>query len=320
MLQAKMLRVIAMFRINNIRFEIDEKFSKEAICSKLNIEKSDLKSFKILKKSVDARKKSDIHYVYSITAELNNGYRYESRSNFQRFEEEYYNFEYKTQNVKNPIIVGSGPAGLFAAYCLAMAGTEPIVLERGSEIDKRIKAVENFWTGGEFRSDTNVQFGEGGAGTFSDGKLTTGINDKRLYFIKDRFVKFGAPEEILYSAKPHIGTDKLIAVVKNMRNEIIALGGRFEFDTKLEEIIEENGKIKGAVIKKNNTKSETLCDNIILATGHSARDTFEMLKSKGVKMQRKTFSIGARIEHLQSDIGFSQYGDLYKKLPPADYK
>ena len=309
-----------MVRINNIRFELDEEFCKEAICRKLNIQKSDLKGFKLTKKSTDARKKSDIHYIYSIIAELNNEHLYEKRKNFQLYEEEHYSFEYKTKNIKNPIIVGSGPAGLFSALCLAMAGAEPIVLERGSQIDKRIKAVENFWNGGGLNCETNVQFGEGGAGTFSDGKLTTGINDKRLSFIKELFVKFGAPDEILYSSKPHIGTDKLITVVKNIRNEIIALGGRFEFDTKLEEIIEEDGKIKGAVIKKNNTKTEILCDNIILATGHSARDTFEMLKQKGVKMQRKTFSIGARIEHLQSDIGYAQYGNIYKKLSPADYK
>ena len=222
--------------------------------------------------------------------------------------------------MKSPVIVGMGPCGLFCALYLAMSGIKPTIIDRGECVEERIKSIENFWENGKLNPMSNVQFGEGGAGTFSDGKLTCGVNDDRLEFIKEQFVKFGAPEEILYLKKAHIGTDKLREVIKNIRKELIRLGVKVEFNTKLSDINIKNGKIKSIVIEKDNSREIIDCDNLILAIGHSARDTFRMINEKNIKMERKTFSIGGRIEHLQDDIGYGQYGESYKKLPPADYK
>ena len=309
-----------MLKVNNLRIETEQVIDKALVARKCKIQKEDILDFKLIKKSIDARKKNDIHYVCSFALKLKNESAYKNKKGFLKYFEETIEFKNYENKIKSPLIVGSGPAGLFAALYLLYSGIKPILIERGASVDERIDAVKKFWETGEFNKNTNVQFGEGGAGTFSDGKLTTLINDERLNFIKEQFVKFGSPEEILYLSKPHIGTDNLCKTVKNIRNEIISSGGRVLFNTKLEDIIVRDNKIISVVCESNGEKIEIETDSIILAIGHSARDTFEMLKEKGINMERKPFSIGARIEHLQSDISKSQYGDEYYKLPPADYK
>ena len=309
-----------MLKIVNIKTDIDTALSADIICKRALIPVDELLEFKIVNKSVDARKKPDIYYNYSVCVKLKNEKKYADNPNVLPYNEVKYEFRKNNAKMKNPVIVGSGPAGLFAGLVLAEAGVNPIIIERGECVEKRLQAVENFWKTGELDKNTNVQFGEGGAGTFSDGKLTTGINDARLSFIKEQFVKFGAPEEILYLTKPHIGTDKLCICVQNIRNEIKRLGGSVLFNTKLVDVGIENNRVICAICEQNGEKLEIATDDIILATGHSARDTVRMLYDKGIEMERKTFSIGGRIEHLQKDIGLSQYGESYKNLPPADYK
>lgn len=228
------------------------------------------------------------------------------------------------------VIAGFGPAGLFAAYELALSGYKPLVIERGLDVDSRKKSVEHFWKTGELDTESNVSFGEGGAGTFSDGKLNTMVKDKFGYNrrVLETFVKFGAPAEILYLQKPHIGTDKLADVVKNMRLEIERLGGEVRFGVRLDSLnIKNTGNGDSKKLESINVtdrflgKAEVIeCDRLILAIGHSARDTFLSLNESGVMMQPKSFAIGVRVEHSQEMIGRNQYGELYKALPTADYK
>ena len=219
---------------------------------------------------------------------------------------------------KRPVVIGAGPAGLFAAYTLALNGANPILIEQGKCVEERQKDVEEFINNGKLCITSNVQFGEGGAGTFSDGKLTTGVNDPLCRKVLQEFYNFGAPKQILYISKPHIGTDNLINIVRNIREEIKRLGGEFYFNEKVIDFEFEDNKVK-AVICKSGKKFET--DSVILAIGHSARDTFEKLYEKGVNMEKKNFSVGVRVEHKQSLINESQYGTKTKlKLPPAEYK
>ena len=219
---------------------------------------------------------------------------------------------------KRPIVVGFGPAGIFASYMLALNGLNPIVFERGSNIDERVKKVEDFFKTNKLDEKTNVQFGEGGAGTFSDGKLNTLVKDEkiRMKFVFETFVKFGASEEILYDSKPHIGTDVIRKFVKNIRNEIIRLGGTIYFDSLVEDILIKDNKVCG--VKVNNEVYET--DTLILAIGHSARNTFNLLNEKGIKMENKPFAVGVRVIHKQEDIDKNQYPVLYDNLPASSYK
>ncbi|MCR5330470.1 MAG: FAD-dependent oxidoreductase, partial [Lachnospiraceae bacterium] len=230
-----------------------------------------------------------------------------------------------SKGMKRPVIIGFGPAGMICAYKLAMAGLRPVVIERGQDVDRRMKIVDSFWNTGELDENTNVQFGEGGAGTFSDGKLSTMIHDKagRIDEFLKILVENGADESILFNAKPHLGTDRLAVIVKNIRNKIIDLGGEVRFGCRLKEIITEKNRIRAVTIENTDQDSkESVIDTdiLVLAIGHSARDTFEMLHEKGLMMEQKAFAVGVRVQHPQEMIGFSQYGKDWIRLPAADYK
>ncbi len=287
------------------------------------IKTGDVKSAGIYKSSVDARKRDDIHFVSSVLVTLSNEVLEKAvakRNKNAKFHEETTIAPKVSANKKSGrvVVAGFGPAGMFCALLLSEFGYNPIVLERGDEVDSRVKKVESFFAGGELDTETNVQFGEGGAGTFSDGKLMTRISDPLCRYILNRLVELGAPEEILFEAKPHIGTDKLRSVVKAIRQRIIQNGGEIRFLTKLEEINLVNNEIKSVTASNNDIETSAL----VLAIGHSARDTFEMLLNKGIVMEPKAFSVGARIEHKQSSVDKSLYGDLAEKLslPKGEYQ
>lgn len=306
-----------MIRLNEIKLSIESEESElyKIACNMLHIQKSEIKELIIYKKSVDARDKSNIHFVYTLDLKIENESRFKSR--IIKDTEKYSKVEIKRISKERPVIVGAGPAGLFAALTLSEAGLNPIILEQGKKVEERKKDVDMFWETGKLNTMSNVQFGEGGAGTFSDGKLTTQINNPLCRKVLEEFLACNAPKEIMYDAKPHIGTDKLIEVVKNMRNKIEALGGEFLFGEKLTDITIENGSLKSIQCSKTiNT------DALILAIGHSSRDTFEMIYNKGLNMAKKPFSVGVRIEHLQSMINKAQYGEFadHSKLGAADYK
>lgn len=319
-----------MIRVGNIKTPLDTNFEElmDIVIQKVGLKKADIKSFKIHKKSVDARDKRDVHFVYTVYIELNTDEyevirhcKYENIS-LVKSESIKATPKYDFKDSKRPVIVGSGPAGLFTALVLAKAGMEPIILERGKDIDRRTEDVNKFWTSGILNDDSNVQFGEGGAGTFSDGKLTTGIKGD-ISKIIDEFIEAGAPEEISYMSKPHIGTDRLKIVIKNIRSKIISMGAEFRFENKLEDLRIENKKLVGVEISdENGNVYEIETNKLILAIGHSARDTLEMLYSKGLNLIQKSFSIGARIEHSQKLIDRSQYGNFagHPALNAAEYK
>ncbi|MGN0470121.1 MAG: FAD-dependent protein [Acutalibacteraceae bacterium] len=315
-----------MIRINDISLPLDynEETLKKAAAKKLKINVSEIKYVSLYKRSVDARKKNNVHFQATVDVKL--GGKEQSiadRVSTASVVEEYrYDLPVSKPLSQRPVVVGSGPCGLFAALILAQAGQQPILIERGRDVDSRTSDVDKFWTTGMLDTTSNVQFGEGGAGTFSDGKLTTGTKDSRTRKVLGEFVENGAPEEILYLAKPHIGTDKLKTTVKNIRNKIISLGGQVMFETKLTGFRTKDGCITAAVTEHNGTVQTIPADNIILAIGHSARDTFRMLLDSGIKMEQKAFSMGARIEHLQENINKQQYGQFWNSpyLSAADYK
>lgn len=311
-----------MIRINNIRVPLDFDFTdcKKLAAKKTGIPENKIKSAEPAKKSVDARKKSDVHFIVSVNISAEPAYEKKVK-NAVPVEEFIYQVP-KVKAEKRPVIVGFGPAGMFAALVLAMAGLKPIVLERGLDVDSRVKAVEEFQNNGILNPECNVQFGEGGAGTFSDGKLTTGIKDRRIGWILEKLVEFGSPRDILYLAKPHIGTDRLRETVKNLRKYVISLGGEIKFNAKFIGFDTENKNISSAVYSQDGEIYRTETDSIILASGHSARDVFEMLYSKNIQLSQKSFAVGVRIEHLRSDIDKAMYGGFagHKALKAADYK
>ena len=312
-----------MIIVRNLRLdtERDEKKLKTKAARELRVPPFAIKSLKIIKRSLDARKKNDIHWLYSVAVTLDNEKKVLA-NNKSKNVAEYEEFEYEVPRLrsdKRPVVAGFGPGGMFAALVLSMAGLRPIVLERGSDAETRKRKVEAMRSLGVLDTECNVQFGEGGAGTFSDGKLNTGIRDKRISYMLRTFYEHGAPENILYDAKPHIGTDILINVVQSIRREIISLGGEVRFNSKLTGLVTENNTLRGVKVESADGEYELACSELILAVGHSARDTFEMLEASGVPMEPKAFSMGVRIEHRQSDINTAQYGEDRSDLPAADY-
>ena len=290
----------------------------------LRVKPSEIATLEIFRRSLDARKKPELHWVYTVDVTLHSGegkLMRQNRSSKITREKPYIYSVPKKQSDDRPVIVGFGPAGMFAALVLAMAGLKPIVLERGEPAPERRKKVEAFWNGGVLDPESNVQFGEGGAGTFSDGKLNTGTKNERGRWVLQQFVRFGAQEEILYDAKPHIGTDVLFTVVQNLRKQVISLGGEVRFGAKLTGLKTENNRIVGAEYERDGKQETVACKELILAIGHSARDTFRRLNDAHIPMEPKPFSMGVRIEHKQSDIDNSQYGTADRNgIPPADYK
>ncbi len=312
-----------MIRVRQVKVNIDEDL-KKATAHKLHIKENDILMLKIVRKSLDARKKSALHFVYEVDIKARNEreiLKQNKSHDVLKTPQEIYKFAITGMKKMQyrPIIVGSGPAGLFCAYMLASYGYRPIIIERGEAIEQRVLTVDRFWQTGDLNPESNVQFGEGGAGTFSDGKLNTLVKDKsfRMQKVFEIFLENGAPSEIMYENKPHIGTDKLREVIKNMREQILTFGGEFRYQTCLTEVLIEKGELKGIVV--NNTET-ILCDTLVLALGHSARDTFVMLEQKGLAMEAKPFAVGIRIIHAQAMINKAQYGILHDRLEPASYK
>ncbi len=313
-----------MIRVGNIKVPLDFDFTrlKDYCTDRLGISAERIKSVKLAKKSVDARRKNDVHFLISVDISAKGETALLKRLKNAVAVEKYVYDIPKVNGGIRPVIVGFGPAGMFAALVLAKAGARPIVLERGRDVDSRVKAVEEFQKGGRLDTECNVQFGEGGAGTFSDGKLTTGIKDKRIRWVFEKLVEFGAPDEILYLAKPHIGTDKLRGTVKALRERVKELGGEVRFGAKFCAYELENGRVAAVRYTDCDGEHTIETDNLILATGHSARDVFELLYDNGVELTQKNFAVGVRIEHLRSDIDKAMYGGFagHPALKAADYK
>lgn len=319
--------------MNQIRLRPGEPVSiiRGRIARMLKIKESEIENVKIIKESIDARNKKEIRFVYTADFLVKNEAQIFRKAGKMRDKvKQVVVSEYMvpvsgyegTENYEGirPVVIGTGPCGMFAGLILAEAGLKPVILEGGKPVDERSRDVEHFWTTGELNIRSNVQFGEGGAGTFSDGKLTTGINDPRISKVNQEFVEAGASETILYRHMPHIGTDVLREVVKNIRQKTESLGGTVRFGTKVTGIRIEKGCLTGLELEDGKVMD---CSHVVLAVGNSARDTFEMLHESGIRMTPKPFSAGVRIEHPQELINYAQYGeanDSEGRLSAATYK
>ena len=314
-----------MIRLANIKIpaNLGDGGLEKAAARALGVDAGAVGQIRILRRSVDARKKPRVFYLYTLAVEVRDEKRLLERGFEPWTEPAPYAFPGEGKRPEKPVVVvGMGPAGLFAAYCLTEARVPCVLLERGQCVERRRQDVDRFWQTGALDEGSNVQFGEGGAGTFSDGKLATGIRDGRIPFVLDTFVKFGAPADIRYLAAPHVGTDHLCRVVANMRRALLSGGCEIRFGTKLTGITIRDGRVT-SVTCSGQTGTETLsADHVILAPGNSARDTFQMLQEAGVKLTKKNFSVGVRIEHLQKDVDLAQYGQAATlgTLPASGYK
>jgi uncharacterized protein len=322
-----------MLRLTEIKLPLDhsEPDLRAAIIKRLGIEAHALLRYTIFRRAVDARKRSAIALIYTLDIEIENELAELKKNNKNKYLSISPDADYKfvagvAKNLATrPVVIGTGPCGLFAGLLLAQMGFRPIILERGKIVRERTQDTWGLWRKSVLNPESNVQFGEGGAGTFSDGKLYSQIKDPRYLGRKvlNEFVEAGAPQEILYVSKPHIGTFRLVGVVETMRETIESLGGEFRFQCKVTDIIIDNGEVGGVAIDSANGNRETIATNhVVLAVGHSARDTFQMLHKRGVFVEAKPFSIGFRIEHPQSLIDNARYGKFagHELLGAADYK
>lgn len=320
-----------MLRIHELKLPLDAQpnMLRTYVAKRLHCRDKDIAQIQIVKRAIDSRDKGDIRLVYHVDVILHTdeqavlAKKYPQVFSAKRPQVTDLSAPLSRVSLQRPVVVGFGPAGMFAALTLAQAGLNPLILERGNDVDTRTQDVDTFWKTQQLNTQSNVQFGEGGAGTFSDGKLTTGIKNPLCAVVTDIFVRHGAPEEIRYSAKPHIGTDRLTLVVKRIRQEIIRLGGEIRFGHQMTGLIRINGTVHGITYQApDGTQADFETDTVLLCIGHSARDTVKMLYDLGVPMQQKPFSVGARIEHPREWIDKAQYGIFagHPALGAADYK
>ena len=313
-----------MIRVSELKLPVtgNQKALEKKLAKALRVPVEEIKAYRIFKRSLDARKKDNIHYAYVVDAEVKNENKILEKNKDKHISKTpdlaYHLPKGENRPTKRPVVVGFGPAGMFAALLLAEMGLKPIVLERGGDVDSRKQAVDTFWQTGKLDVESNVQFGEGGAGTFSDGKLTTRIGDELCGFVTEVFLQHGAPAEIAWKQKPHVGTDLLRGVITSIRREIEALGGEVHFNTALTGFEQKNGRLTGIFT----TGGTFPCEALVFAVGHSARDTFGMLMDSGLVLECKPFSVGFRAEHLQSEIEKSLYHEAagHPALPRGEYQ